>query len=165
MKIYTKTGDKGTTSLFPTGRVSKNDIRIDAVGTLDELNANIDVLRAHLENDDCDNVLEHIQNVIITISADIVAIQSDLKFATIEKIEVAFLEKEIDKLQAGLQPGFGFIVHHTCRAGAFANLARTVCRRAERAIVSVIDNEPHKSIVLTWVNRLSDYLFTLGRRL
>ncbi len=169
MKIYTRTGDKGKTSLFSGRRVLKNHYRVEAYGTLDELNSILGATVSFLPAE-----LESIRKTIGGIQADL--FQAGAILASAGKDKGKFgnkaavkLEAAIDTLEAKLQPLQTFILPGGHQAAAWAHLARTVCRRAERRIVSLISREPgadqdsNLANILAYVNRLSDYLFVLAR--
>ena len=159
--IYTATGDNGTTSLIGGTRVSKNHPRVEAYGTLDELNAHLGMLAATIGNPKEIAFIEEIENNILTIGCELAC--EGNKMPTVSKEKITSLEREIDKLEASLPPMHEFILPGGGEAAARANLCRTVCRRAERAMVTVngICQVPQESMV--YINRLSDYLFLLQR--
>ena len=159
--IYTATGDNGTTSLIGGTRVSKNHPRVEAYGTLDELNAHLGMLAATIGNPKEIAFIEEIENNILTIGCELAC--EGNKMPTVSKEKITSLEREIDKLEASLPPMYEFILPGGGEAAARANLCRTVCRRAERAMVTVngICQVPQESMV--YINRLSDYLFLLQR--
>lgn len=166
MKIYTKTGDAGDTSLFDGTRVSKTDPRVVAYGDVDELQACIGVARAAKLPDDLDEMCLALQRDLFALGARLA--DPSHKIATrVEKIvinddSVARLEGWIDTLDAELPPLRHFILSDGCPAGAALHLARTVCRRAERAILS-LGKDAVEAVVIIYVNRLSDLLFTMAR--
>lgn len=168
MKIYTKGGDKGSTSLVGGFRVSKTHNRIEAYGTLDELNAQLGLLIALLPIGDTTEMLEHIQHMLFTIGCNLATDLSQnalpIEGEVTEK-EVALLEKEIDKMQTGLPTQAAFILPGGCKEAALAHVCRTVCRRAERRIITLNDEVAVDPLILQYINRLSDYLFVLSRRL
>ncbi len=166
MKIYTKTGDRGDTGLFGGPRVSKDAPRIEAYGTVDELNSLLGVTRSLLQTGAVDTLLEQIQNELFSLGAqlatpDPVAHQMQL----IGPPQVASLEAAIDRFEAGLAPLTQFILPGGSPAAAQLHLARTVCRRAERRVVTLVQNasEPVAGDLLVYLNRLSDLLFVLAR--
>ena len=168
MKIYTKGGDKGSTSLVGGFRVSKTHIRIEAYGTLDELNAHLGLLIALLPIGDTTEMLEHIQHMLFTIGCNLATDLSQnalpIEGEVTEK-EVALLEKEIDKMQTELPTQTAFILPGGCKEAALAHVCRTVCRRAERRIITLNDEVAVDPLILQYINRLSDYLVVLSRRL
>ena len=167
-RIYTRTGDDGTTSLGSGARRKKYDPRVDAYGTLDEVNAVIGLARLHTAGDAAlDRALGRIQNDLFDVEADLCLSEKGPGGArlTVTEGQVAWLEGEIDKLNAGLAPLKSFILPGGSAVSAWLHLARTVCRRAERIMVALMD-QPGEEVSppsLQYVNRLSDYLFVAGR--
>lgn len=161
--IYTGKGDDGTTSLAGGERVKKNHARVEAYGTLDELNAHLGLLVAALNHNEKIVFIEEIENNILTIGYHLANEKSEECLLTDEA--TANLERAIDRLETSLPPMRNFILPGKMEAAARANLCRTVCRRAERAIVTLGEthNVSHKAMV--YINRLSDYLFLLQREL
>lgn len=167
MKIYTKTGDKGTTALFGGKRVSKADLRIDTYGTIDELNSWIGLLRDQDVNSSRQDVLTEIQDRLFTIGS-ILATEpgnTKVKVPALIDADVLYLEKEIDSMEASLEPMRFFVLPGGHQSVSFGHVARTVCRRAERLIIALNATEPVNDIVLMYLNRLSDYLFVLCRKM
>ena len=167
-RIYTRTGDDGTTSLGTGARRKKYDLRVEAYGTVDEVNAAIGLARLHTAGDAAlDAALARIQNDLFDVEADLCLAEKGPGGArlTVTDTQVAWLEAEIDRLNAGLQPLKSFILPGGSAASAYLHLARTICRRAERLIAELADTpgEPVGAAVLKYVNRLSDYLFVAGR--
>ncbi len=165
MKIYTKTGDAGGTALFGSGRVSKASPRVDAYGQVDELNAWIGVARAHVEEASLRAPLERVQRDLFALGALLAT--PDPKRRRGEKFElsaerIATLESEIDEWERELPALTSFVLPAGSRAATFLHAARTVCRRAERAIVA-LDAHDLPETVLPYVNRLSDWLFVCAR--
>lgn len=171
MKIYTKTGDQGTTSLIGGSRVPKDDPRVNAYGTVDELTAFIAHLRDNLDADqgnlelyrnDLLNVLEALMTVAALLATTEEASQ---KVPPLQPERIAFLEKRIDEISTGLQP----LTHFTIPGGhplvSLAHICRTICRRAERAAISAGHEYPVSNDAQIYLNRLSDYLYVLGRGL
>ena len=174
MKIYTKTGDEGKTSLFGGTRVKKNDLRINAYGTVDELNSHIGLIRDQLEDKNLIQDLIRIQNKLFTLGAMLATPQekeklkngSDrLKIEKIEEGEIQFLEAKMDLMDQTLEPMTHFILPGGHSVVSFCHIARCVCRRAERITVELADNETINIHILIYLNRLSDYLFVLARKL
>ena len=157
MKIYTRTGDRGETSLFGGARVAKNDPRIEVYGTIDELNSFAGVARASWPSSPIDAQLARIQSDLFDIGAHL-ASPGSTRFTGADPARIAELESAIDAMESELQPLRNFILPGGCAAAAHLHVARTVCRRAERLVVALRD-EP--SIV--YLNRLSDYLFVAAR--
>ncbi len=167
-RIYTRTGDDGTTSLGSGARRKKYDLRVAAYGTLDEFNAVLGLTRLHTAADGAlDAVLGRIQNDVFDVEADLSLSEKGPGGArlTVTDTQVAWLESEIDKLNGALAPLKSFILPGGSAASAFLHLARTVCRRAERIMVELRDRpgEEVSQPSLKYVNRLSDYLFVAGR--
>ena len=161
--IYTGTGDSGETSLIGNIRVRKNHPRVEAYGTLDELNAHLGLLCAALEDCTIKVFIEQIENDIITLGSYL-ANDKECE-CTIGAKEIEAIEKAIDSLEAELPPLRQFILPGGNEAAARAGVCRTVCRRAERRIVSLQDECAVDSKAIIFVNRLSDYLFLLQRKL
>jgi cob(I)alamin adenosyltransferase len=170
-RIYTRTGDDGTTALGTGERRKKYDLRVAAYGTLDEVNATIGVARLHAAEDrDLDAALARIQNDLFDVEADLCMPSEKGKGPggarlAVSADQVAWIEGEIDRLNAELAPLKSFILPGGSPAAAYLHLARTVCRRAERLMVKLND-QPGESVTpeaLQYVNRLSDYLFVASR--
>src|SRR3979490_665844 len=167
MKIYTKTGDQGTTALFGGKRVSKADLRIDAYGTVDELNAYIGMLRDLDVNQKRKDFLIEIQDRLFTIGS-ILATEpgnNKVKIPALQEENVQALEKEIDSMETGLPPMRVFVLPGGHTSVSFGHIARTVCRRAERLAVALDQQEKVDMLVIRYLNRLSDYLFMLCRKM
>ncbi len=170
-KIYTRTGDAGTTGLGTGERVAKDHIRISAYGTVDETNAHIGQARLGLTDDDkqIDGQLERIQNDLFDLGADLCVPDRGEKLEyeplRITPAQVDYLEQRIDEMNEALEPLKSFILPGGTPAAVALHLARTVCRRAERLMVTLaaIDDEPVSPAALKYINRLSDYLFVAGR--
>ncbi|OYU83046.1 MAG: ATP:cob(I)alamin adenosyltransferase [Flavobacterium sp. BFFFF2] len=174
MKIYTKTGDQGTTALYGGTRVSKHHIRIESYGTLDELNAHIGLLRDQAIDPTYQAILAEIQDRLFTAGA-IMATPPDkerlkngalrLQIDRITADDIALLEQEIDRMENTLPVMTHFILPGGHTIVSFCHIARCVCRRAERLAVHLHELEPIDESVLHYLNRLSDYLFVLARKL
>jgi cob(I)alamin adenosyltransferase len=165
MKIYTKTGDNGTTSLFSGGRVPKNHLRVEAYGTVDELNSMLGVVRAHEAHATTDGWLHIIQGHLFHLGADL-ATPLDSKADWVVRMDadkVNWLEGRIDEMTAQLPELRSFILPGGAITAAHLHVARTVCRRAERLVVTLQAHEPVGELVGVYLNRLSDFLFTLAR--
>ena len=165
MKIYTKTGDAGETSLFGGGRVPKHHLRVEAYGTIDEVNSMLGVARAAKPSKQGDEWLEQVQNQLFHLGADL-ATPLDAKSDWITRVseaEVAWLEDTIDRMSDELAPLSNFILPGGTPAAAHLQVARAVCRRAERLIVALTESEDTSEQALPYANRLSDWLFTLAR--
>ncbi|MBK8020125.1 MAG: cob(I)yrinic acid a,c-diamide adenosyltransferase [Chloroflexi bacterium] len=166
MKIYTRTGDEGDTSLFSGGRVRKNDPRVNAYGTVDELNSLLGLARAHGVQEPADSWLEAVQNELFTVGADLATpMDSNPEWLVrMTDTPIARLEAEIDRMDEELPELKNFILPAGVAAAATIHVARTVCRRAERECVDAIDGGTAlNEVVMVYLNRLSDWLFTLAR--
>lgn len=185
-KVYTRTGDQGTTSLFGGARVGKDDLRLDAYGTLDELNSVLGVLIAEIENEpwagsslmEVDRVkaeLREAQAQLFVLGSQLATgasdSSSDQKFRdmlpALKDDYVTHLEQAMDRMSVSLEPLKNFVLPGGTRPAAYAHLARTIARRAERAIVASVSEPPEEwqKKVVTQVNRLNDYFFVLARHL
>lgn len=166
MRIYTKTGDAGTTGLIGGQRVPKDDLRVAAYGDVDELNAALGVALAWLpaELADVSGQLLHIQRVLFDLGAELATPPGARKARwELDAAEIGRLEKAIDLMEEGLEPLRNFILPGGHPAGAQLHLARTISRRAERTAISLHAADPLDSKLLQYLNRLSDYLFVLSR--
>jgi len=165
MKIYTKTGDNGTTSLFGGKHVSKADIRIDTYGTVDELNAYVGLVRDQEINQERKPTLVEIQDRLFTIGSMLAAEPGNtkIKIPHLSDKDIALLEKEIDAMDEALPPMKFFVLPGGHTAVSFCHVARTVCRRAERLVIALNEHEAVEPLVIQYLNRLSDYLFVLAR--
>jgi len=174
MKVYTKTGDKGQTSLFGGTRVPKYNLRIEAYGTIDELNSYIGLIRDQKIDKNSFDTLVKIQNELFTLGS-MLATPKDkehlkngkerLNIPKLNEEDIAFLEKEMDKMDKELLPMTHFILPGGHPTVSYCHIARTVCRRAERITVNLSETEDINSISISYLNRLSDYLFVLARKL
>jgi cob(I)alamin adenosyltransferase len=164
LKIYTKTGDDGTTGLFGGPRVAKDDPRIEAYGTVDELNAVVGMVRATKVEADLDRLLERIQNELFDVGAELASPDpSRSGTRVIGPAHIGALETAIDQHDAGLEPLKQFILPGGTQAAALLHLGRTVCRRAERTVVSLAAKQHVAHELIVYLNRLSDLLFVLAR--
>ncbi len=166
MKIYTKTGDEGETGLFAGGRVPKDDPRIEAFGTVDELNAILGMAIATEPGQDLSPLLSRLQNELFAVGAQLATPQPDQHGTEmIEPSHVEALERDIDQYQEQLPELKQFILPGGCPAAAMLHCARTVCRRAERHVVTLLRSDANtaSACLLTYLNRLGDLLFVLGR--
>jgi cob(I)alamin adenosyltransferase len=167
MKIYTKTGDTGTTGLFGGDRVPKSHYRVDAYGTVDELNAYIGMVRDHTTDGQRKALLIDIQNHLFSIGAQL-ATPTEGGKASIPKLaeeDILQLENEIDRMEESLPAMKHFILPGGHVSVSFCHIARCVCRRAERLTVALDQKEPVDPLVIKYMNRLSDYLFVLSRKI
>jgi cob(I)alamin adenosyltransferase len=168
MKIYTRTGDGGETALFGGGRVSKHHVRVMAYGGVDELNSALGVAIATPPTETDHDFLERVQRDLFAIGGQLAApdparVQATLAKAEIDERRIAEMERIIDRADGVLPPLASFILPGGAPKAAALHLARTVCRRAERGVVALHEHEPVAPIILTYLNRLSDLLFTLAR--
>jgi len=165
MKVYTKTGDEGTTALFGGKRVSKSDLRIESYGTIDEVNSWVGVLRDQEVNKARHAVLIEIQDRLFTVGS-ILAVEpgnTKVKVPHLSPDDVTFLEKEIDSMETKLEPMKVFVLPGGHPSVSFGHVTRTVCRRAERLVIALHTQEPLDPLVIKYLNRLSDYFFVLCR--
>ncbi|MEA3451748.1 MAG: cob(I)yrinic acid a,c-diamide adenosyltransferase [Bacteroidota bacterium] len=164
-KIYTKGGDKGTTSLLSGTRVPKYHIRVEAYGMVDELTSFIGLLKAYNINDEIKSELTEIQQILFNISGLLSCDKGKhLKILTsVADESIVFLEKSIDKMSAQLKPLTKFILPGGQKEVGYAHVCRTVARKTERRIVELADKEKIEQNIIIYINRLSDYFFTLSR--
>jgi cob(I)alamin adenosyltransferase len=166
MKIYTKTGDTGHTSLLGGKRVSKAHIRINAYGTIDELNSHIGLLRDVEIKAERKLILKEIQDRLFTIGSHLAADDKNRKkIPDLKEEDVLLLEQEIDRMNLELPGMKHFILPGGHQTVSFAHIARCVCRRAEREVVALHHEEEVEQLIIKYINRLSDYLFVLARKL
>ena len=174
MKVYTKTGDTGTTALFGGTRVSKHHIRIESYGTVDELNSHIGLIRDQDMNTHYKEVLIEVQDRLFTVGAILATPpeketlkngEKRLQNLGILESDIEFLENEIDCMEESLPPMTHFVLPGGHTTVSYCHIARCVCRRAERLSVHLNDIEPTDELVIKYLNRLSDYLFVLARKL
>ncbi|MBK5278393.1 MAG: cob(I)yrinic acid a,c-diamide adenosyltransferase [Bacteroidia bacterium] len=165
MKIYTKTGDEGTTALFGGLRVSKADLRIDTYGTIDELNSHIGLLRDQEVNQKRKEVLVEIQDRLFTIGSILATEPGNTKVKTPGLLEedITILENQIDKMDSLLPPMKSFVLPGGHMSVSFGHVARTVCRRSERLVIALDQHQKVDPLIIKYLNRLSDYLFVLSR--
>lgn len=167
-KVYTKTGDKGTTSLVGGIRINKSDIRIEAYGTVDELNAQLGLLAAYMADGDDKAVVERVQADLFLVGTHLATDQSRTPLYASAKLpagEIALLEREIDGILALLPEKEGFVLPGGGVAASAAHVCRTVCRRAERRVVALAEEAEVGPEIRQYLNRLSDYLFVLAKKL
>ena len=163
MKIYTRSGDDGSTSLFSGERVSKTSLRVEACGTLDELNCVIGAARAAVPTAPTEVSLAAIQYHLFSLGADLATSGEKQRAARIKPIEITWLETEIDRMVSELPPLHNFILPGGSAAAAQIHLARAICRRAERTVVNLSQSEEVSKDAVRFLNRLSDFLFILAR--
>jgi len=174
MKIYTKTGDKGTTSLFGGTRVPKHHIRIESYGTVDELNSHIGLVKDQRVGDHTRDILNRVQDRLFTIGS-VLATDPEkallksgkerLNIPTITPEDIELLEKEMDTMNEALPEMTHFVLPGGHPSVSICHIARCVCRRAERLATALYEISPFDELVLQYLNRLSDYLFVLARKL
>lgn len=160
MKIYTKTGDKGTTSLYDGVRIEKDHIRVESYGTVDELNSFLGLSKHYVDDKEIVETITYIQNKLFTVAANLATEdKSKLKYKIVEE-DIKDLEAIVDKY---MDKFTGFIVPGTNKASAHLHVARTICRRAERRIISSTEVVEVDPIIIKYVNRLSDVIYALAR--
>lgn len=165
-KIYTKTGDKGETALFGGKRLPKSHLRIDAYGTVDELNSHIGLVRDCVSNEALKDLLKEIQDRLFTIGANLASDpEKEMKTPDITAADIELLEKAMDEMDETLPALKNFILPGGHPTISFCHIARCVCRRAERLVVALSLSDKVEPILIQYLNRLSDYLFVLGRKI
>ena len=167
MKIYTKTGDKGETSLFGGKRVPKYDLRIEAYGTVDELNSYIGLIRDQEIDKHSFELLVEIQDRLFTLGSMLATVPGNtkVKVPLIKEEDVNLLEQEMDRMNTGLPEMRSFILPGGHTTVSYCHIARCVCRRAERLVTHLSDKEEVDHLIIIYLNRLSDYIFVLSRKL
>lgn len=164
MKLYTRTGDDGTTGLYGGGRISKTSLRINSIGDIDELNAAIGVARSHAGRDSLDVTLGKVQNWLFDLGSELASPDgTKSREIVITDGHVQALEQSIDVLTESLPPLKAFIVPGGCPLAAHLHLARCICRRAERTVIELSCEEEVRIEVRLFLNRLSDWLFVAAR--
>lgn len=164
MKIYTKTGDKGQTSLIGGIRVPKHHVRIEAYGTVDELNSWIGLVRSFKTDKEVDLQLNDVQHQLFNIGSLLASTpDSKMNLPQVNESSIETLEKEIDRMELSLKPLKNFILPGGSTEIAQIHVTRCVCRRAERLVVALSESEAVDDLAIKFLNRLSDYLFILGR--
>lgn len=166
MKIYTKKGDKGETSLLGGTRVPKHHIRIEAYGTVDELNSWLGLIRDQNISADIKKFLINIQDRLFTIGSHLATDpkKNKIKLPSLNEDDTILLEKEIDKMNETIPEMKSFVLPGGNEIVSYCHIARCVCRRAERCVVHLAQNEKVEEIIIKYLNRLSDYLFVLSRK-
>ena len=168
VQVYTKTGDDGTTGLIGGSRVKKYDVRLEAYGTVDELNSHLGLIIAMDIDEHSRDVLKQIQNKLFNIGSILATDDSAAEFKKrypCKQEDVEMLENEMDKMFETLPKLDNFILPGGSQASAYAQIARTVCRRAERCIVELSEKIEIEKELIKFINRLSDYLFVVGRKI
>jgi cob(I)alamin adenosyltransferase len=165
MKIYTRTGDDGTTGLLGRDRVPKHDLRVEAYGSVDELNAVLGLAHAHDSARLLGDLVPALQSSLFEVGAELATVDAAMlaKLARIGDADVAHLEREIDRLEEGLPPLTRFVLPGGTPLAAALHHARTVCRRAERRVTALSEREPVSGAIVRWLNRLADLLFVMAR--
>lgn len=164
MKIYTKTGDRGTTGLVGGQRVSKDSLRIHAIGEVDELNAMLGVCRTYAQNTPLDLELSNIQNWLFDLGAELATVgDARMQNERLSLQEINWLESSIDSYGEELEPLRNFILPGGSPLAAHLHLARSICRRAERTMTTLLNEEPIRSELFVLINRLSDWFFVTAR--
>ncbi len=163
-KIYTRKGDDGKTALIGGDRVSKHHIRVESYGTVDELNSQVGLVRSFLHQTEEEAILADVQNNLFTIGSYLASSpKSNFSLPEFQEESIKKLEDEIDRLSGQLPELRNFILPGATQQGAHCHVARCVCRRAERLSVQLSDIEEIPTFIIKYLNRLSDYLFTLSR--
>ncbi|WMJ75729.1 MULTISPECIES: cob(I)yrinic acid a,c-diamide adenosyltransferase [unclassified Sedimentibacter] len=165
MKIYTKTGDKGQTSLYDGTRIDKDSLRVESYGTVDELNSSIGVAIRFVEDEDIRESLKKIQMRLFFVAGELATIEEGRYKYKITEEDIAALEKIIDGCISEIKGEDKFIVPGSSKAAAYLHVARTICRRAERRIITLKKHEQVSDVLLKFVNRLSDVLYSYARYL
>jgi cob(I)alamin adenosyltransferase len=164
MKIYTRTGDSGQTSLLGGARVPKHHLRIAAYGDIDELNATIGFVLSQSPTIEVADILTHVQHRLFDLGSELASPEPErFNLPLITDAHVSLLETSIDTMEAALQPLRNFVLPGGTPAAAALHIARTVCRRAERSTTYMAEHIPLRPVVITYINRLSDYLFVASR--
>ncbi|MBS4537628.1 cob(I)yrinic acid a,c-diamide adenosyltransferase [Clostridium sp. D2Q-11] len=165
MRVYTKTGDKGKTSLYDSKRVFKDSIRVESYGTIDELNSYLGLTKNFIEDEKTHKLIHNIQRKLFDVAAELATEdKSKLKLEMVEE-DVKFLESKIDEYLDMVKTPDHFIIPGAGKAAGFMHVSRTICRRAERRIISLAREADVNEHLLKYVNRLSDLLYSLGRYL
>lgn len=167
-KVYTKTGDNGTTSLIGGTRVKKYDLRLEAYGSVDELTSWVGLIRSADIEEEIRHILEKIQQKLFVIGAILATDEKSLarkRQLPCKEEDITMLEDEIDKISADLPKLSHFVLPGGSVPASYCHVARTVCRRVERRIVELSEKEEINSLVVIYINRLSDYLFVLSRKI
>ena len=167
MKIYTKTGDKGLTSLIGGTRVPKHHVRIEAYGTVDELNSYVGLVRSQNIDATQKEVLKEVQDRLFTLGALLASdpVKSKMKVPDLHQEDIALLEKNIDMMNEEIPALKHFVLPGGNTVVSYCHLARCVCRRAERLATHLNEESPVEPLIIQYLNRLSDYLFVLGRKI
>lgn len=162
MKVYTKTGDKGTTSLYDSTRVSKDSIRVESYGTIDELNSCLGIAKNYVENQNIYDFIEKIQKMLFNVAGELATQNYESFTFRVTEENITELEKMMDCYIAPQDKKDLFILPGTNTKSAYLHLARTICRRAERRIITLKGTDEISTTVLKYVNRLSDLIFVFA---
>lgn len=165
MRIYTKTGDKGQTSLYDGTRIDKDSLRVESYGTIDELNSSVGLAAKFVEDEYISEILLKIQKKLFLVAGELATVEEGKFNYKMQEDGVEGLEKIIDFFLPKINEANAFIVPGTSKASAAIHMSRTICRRAERRILSLKKHEDVSDLLLKYVNRLSDVLYTLARYL
>ncbi len=163
MKVYTKTGDGGTTSLFGGTRVKKNHQRVEAYGTIDELSSFMGLAKVKCEREDIQKTIEEIQITLFTVGAELATEDPAKLRTTITDEQVSSMEAKIDLYMEEVGESFSFKVPGETEASAYMHVVRTICRRAERRIITLMETESVNQNVVKYLNRVSDLFYALSR--
>ncbi|VAX29046.1 ATP:Cob(I)alamin adenosyltransferase [hydrothermal vent metagenome] len=163
MKIYTKTGDKGKTSLFGGERVDKDDLRVECYGTVDELNSTLGLTITEITNTEVKDTLKQIQNDLFNLAGELATPSKKEFVSPINQKQIEFLENQIDNFEEKIPPLKQFILPGGSKGAALLHVARSVCRRSERIVVKLSKNDVISDNIIIYLNRLSDLLFVLAR--
>ncbi|WXR61026.1 cob(I)yrinic acid a,c-diamide adenosyltransferase [Peptostreptococcaceae bacterium AGR-M142] len=165
MKIYTKTGDGGKTSLYDSNRIDKDSIRVEAYGTIDELNSYLGLARSFCEDDEIKSILFDIQRKLFDVAGELATMDVQKFPERIDENQVIKLEEIIDNylLKMNKDEAFKFIIPGSNKSSATLHVARTICRRAERRILTLSKTDKISSLLIKYINRLSDVIYTLAR--
>ncbi|MDO5713825.1 MAG: cob(I)yrinic acid a,c-diamide adenosyltransferase [Tissierellia bacterium] len=163
MQIYTKTGDKGQTSLYDGGRVSKDHIRVESYGTVDELGAALGVARNYIDDKELTREIMQIQNKLFVVSENLATSEYEKVKHHITEEDILLLERLVDKYMERAGEFKGFVITGTSKSAAFLHMARTICRRAERRIVTLAGETYVDPLVVKYVNRLADTIYAFAR--
>ncbi|GHT32913.1 cobalamin adenosyltransferase [Bacteroidia bacterium] len=164
-KVYTRTGDKGSTSLVGGARIAKNHIRLEAYGTIDELNSFLGLLRSQEIPVEDKETIFRIQNDLFLLGGVLATADEKYLYQNIEQSHIAWLEEKIDEIDANLPPLSRFVIPSGYQSTAICHVCRTICRRAERIICTLAETAAIPDTITVYVNRLSDFLFVLARRI
>jgi len=165
MKIYTKTGDNGQTSLYDGKRVKKDDIRVESYGTIDELNSMLGLARNFIEDNEIVEIIYDIQRELFNVAGELATENSEKFKEKVTEEQINYLEEIIDTYLEKIPQMDKFIIPGTNKASASLHVARTICRRAERRILTLKNEEQVRDILIKYVNRLSDTIYALSRYL